>query len=126
MKGESRVLPAEPIDNDAKQPCRHGIGGSDLQFPASRISQEFKFIHARPQVVEYGGASLQQCAAVKRWFNTTRGASEQAQSHGVLQIGNDLRYDRLRDRKMFSGSRHAAPMHDGEKNLQVPQLELTT
>src|SRR5438445_5858242 len=104
MKGDSRMLLAEPIDNGAKEPCRHRFGGSDPQLPAGWISQEFEFTHAGPHVVEYGCTSLQQCAAIERGFNTTRGAIEQRHPHDVLQISNCLRYDRLRDCKMFSRS----------------------
>src|SRR5215469_13241777 len=54
------------------------------------------------------------------------GAVEQPHSDDMLQVGNRLRYDWLRDCEMFSGSRHAAPLCNCQKDLQLPQLELTT
>ena len=54
------------------------------------------------------------------------GPVEQPHSDDMLQIGNGLRYDWLRDCEMFSGSRHAAPLCNSQKDLELAQLELTT
>ena len=93
-----------------------------ILVPRRSDQPRFKLVHARPQVIKYGGTALQQCSPIERGFYTARAAIEQAHSDGMLQIGNDLRYDWLRDRKMFGRFRHAAPLRDGEKNLQVPQF----
>ena len=42
----------------------------------------------------------------------------------VLQVGDHFRDGGLGHRKLLGGLGHAAPMHDGEKNMKIAQLEV--
>jgi len=41
----------------------------------------------------------------------------------AFQIRNGLGNDRLGDRKTFGRSRHAFPLHHGEKNMHITQFQ---
>jgi hypothetical protein len=50
-------------------------------------------------------------------------AVDQADAERVLHLGDRLRHRRLRQIKLSSGFRHAAPAHDSVEQPQVAQLE---
>src|SRR4051794_40944988 len=48
---------------------------------------------------------------------------KQSHTHQIFKAGNRLRDDRLRYREMLSGLDHAALFDNGEKDVQMAQLE---
>ena len=48
---------------------------------------------------------------------------EQPDAKRTFHVPDYFGYRRLRHRKMLRRLRHAAPMHDGQKNVKIAQFE---
>src|SRR5262249_32215619 len=91
-----------------------------------RISEKLDVLDALAQLVERGKPALEQGLAIGRRLDPLAAAIEQADAERTLQVSDRLRYDRVRDRQAFGGSRHAAGLNDGEQDIDVPQFEAAT
>jgi hypothetical protein len=76
-----------------------------------------------PQLVEGGLSALEQGATVDRRLDPARIAIKQLHAEHLLEAGDNVRNGWLAQSELVCGSGHAARLHDGKKNLQVPELQ---
>ena len=94
---------------------------ADPDFADARVSQEFDFLNALPEVVECGLAIFQQRAAVDGRFNAARTAIQQAHAERVLQIRDHLRDGRLRNSEEGGRLGHAAGLINRKQHVEIAQ-----
>jgi len=68
--------------------------------------------------------ALEQCAAIDRGFDPALTSVEQADTESIFEIGNGLRYRRLRHGKLRGSLSHAAAARDCHQNIQIPKIEM--
>ena len=90
MERQTRILSRETIDHRGHKPRSHCLRTANAQLAGVRFGQEVELLDALTQLIEHGDAALQQCMAIDGGLNAVRTAIDQAQPHGVLDVGNRL------------------------------------
>ena len=71
-------------------------------------------------------AARKERTSVDRRLNPARATVKKPYAQGMLEIGNDLRYGRMRDTQLSSGLAEAARLHNREEDPQVAQPQSTS
>ena len=66
---------------------------------------------------------IEERTAVHGRLDTSPAAIEKTHTKRLFQATNGRRHDGLRDGKVMSRFRHAAPLYDREQDMQIAQLE---
>src|SRR5215471_12543428 len=111
------------FDHRGKYDASHEFGVSNRQLARSGIRKELDVPDALLQFVEGCEAALKQRLAIASGLDALWVAVKQPHPERVLKIGDHFRHGRLRDAEIRSCLRHAAALHDREKQMQVPQLQ---
>ncbi len=123
MKGHPRILSRQPM-NDRRIDCGYGVlAPSHAYLAYCRIGERRDVLHALPQFVEHGDASLDERAAIGCRLYALPAPVEQAHAEGVLQIGDRLGNGGLRHVEGTRRLAHAAGLNDGHENIDVAQSE---
>ena len=122
-KIDAWVLLPQPLHHGGAQAREQRFRAADPQLPRRGVGHELDLVHACSEIIENRDAAPEQGAAVRRRLDALGAAIEQADAEHVFEIGYHFRHDRLRDREMLGGSRHAAPFRHRHHDLQVLQLE---
>src|SRR5262245_62996910 len=75
---------------------------------------------------EHGRAAMDEGAAIGGRLDALRCAVEETHAERMLEVGDGLRDDRLRDGKPLRRLGHAPRLGDSEKDVQVAQLDAST
>ena len=102
--------------------CGEGVHASDPNFAGRGVGKKLDLLDALPQFIERGEPVLENGATIERRLDTLPAAFEKTHAERVLQIGNRLRHDRMRNRETLGSLRHAAALHGGEQNVHVAQF----
>ena len=122
VNGDSRVFPAQPVEHGRHHAHNDGIGRHDLHLADRRIGEELDFLHRLAELVEHGGAPVEQGAAIGRRLGAVAAAIKQADADRTFQIGDRFRDGRLRRIQELGCSAHAAGLHDRHQHVQVVKL----
>src|SRR5271168_2787512 len=87
-------------------------GAPDPQFSHRRIGQERDLLHASSQIIEHGGAAIEQYSAIDRCLDALGGPIEETDAERMLQVGNCFRYDRLRDGQLLRRPSHTSSLYE--------------
>ena len=88
MNNDARKAPRDSID-DGKHESRSQKGvTSDAHLAGRGVGQELNVLHAERQVVEYGQAAVEECAAILGWLNSLAIARDKPNAKNVLQLDN--------------------------------------
>lgn len=68
---------------------------------------------------------MDEGAAIGGRLDALRRAVEETHAKRMLEVGDGLRHDRLRDGEPLRRLGHAPRLGDGEKDVQVAQLDAT-
>src|ERR1700704_5813692 len=123
MNRDSWKAAPKLVKNGGEWPSNEGLIASDVDFTRCRIGQELNLFDTLSEFVEDGHASLDDCPPVSREFNTPSAAIQQSDAKRMFHVGYRFGYDRLRHRKLPCSFSHAAGLHHGQQNMQVPQFE---
>ena len=91
--------------------AKHGALRNDLERPDLEV------------LGRRSSAALEQRLAIPSGLDALWGAIKKSYPERVLKIGDYFRHGRLRDAEVRGCLRHAAALHDREKQMQVPQFE---
>ena len=83
----------------------------------------FKLLEPLPQIVEHGGAAVEQCTPVFCQLDTPAAAVQETLSDRMLQIGDRTRNRGLAGVEKLRPFSHAAGLCHGHQRLQVVQLD---
>ena len=121
-----RVSVGQAFDDRGHEPRHQGLCASDPQLPRRRIGQKLWSLHALLQFIEDRGAAIEQCSPEHRGFDAARTPIEQTHTKRMLQVRDGLRNDRMRNCQILRGFGNAAPFHNREQDVEVPQFDPTT
>src|SRR5262249_47558439 len=99
------------------------VGGADTDLARRRVGKELDVLHALAQVVEDGDAAFLQGETIERRRNAAPAAIDQPHAERVLQLGDRLRYGRLRDIEPARRLAHAAGVDQRGEDVEVAQLQ---
>ena len=121
MQSYAGISLREVLRDRGQHAGHRDLRAADAQFPGIGSGQEFELAQALPHLVEDGHAAFEQRLAIGGELDSLGAAVEQPDAQGMLQVGDGLGDDRVRDCEMRGGLRHAAPFGHGEHDMQVPQ-----
>src|SRR5262245_11281697 len=108
--------------SDRGQKARHDdIRAADCQIPGVGVGKELDLFQALPHFIEYGHSALEERASIGRELHTLRIAVKQPHAERMLQVRDRLGNDRMRNRKMRGGLRHAARFRHREYYMEVSE-----
>jgi len=119
---------ARPACGQRLHQCRRERRGdgrqhADLERRGSRAALAREQADALPQCEHARVGMRHEELRFARRLRAVPAALEQLHAENALQLGDRLRYGRLRDRQAFRGLLHAAQLRDREKALQMPELD---
>ena len=81
-------------------------------------------LHRLLELIKGIEPAIEQRAAVNGRLDPALTSIEQADSKGIFEIGNGLRYRRLGHGKLRGSLSHAAAARDRNQDIQVPKIEM--
>src|SRR5262245_47843532 len=107
-KYDARIAPREPVDDLGRETRGEWIHGTDSNFTGGRVGKKLDLLDALPQFIESGEPVLENRTTIERWLDALPAALEQAYTECMLQIGDGLGHDWMRNCEALGSLRHAA------------------
>ena len=101
------------------------FGAADGEFARCGVGEELDALEPLAHLVEYVDGRIEQCPSIRRRLNALGATVEQADAEGLLQLGNRLGDNGMRDGKPGGRFRHAASLGHREHDVKVAQTDAT-
>ncbi len=101
------------------------LGTADGEFTRRRVGEELDPLEPPAHLVEYVDGRLEQCPSIRRGLNPLGAAVEQTDAQRLLQLGNRLGDNRMRDGEPGGCLRHAAGFRHRKHDVQIAQTDAT-
>src|SRR5262249_50165535 len=102
----------EPIDHSRNETRSHRLGAPNADLSGRWVGQELDLFDPLPQVVERGDGPFEQSTAIQCGLDALGSAIEETDAERVLDVGDRLRYSRLRHRELRRCLPHATALRD--------------
>ena len=123
VKHHARVATVEPVHDRRNETRSEWMGTADPHLANPGIGQEFDVLHTLPQLIERGIAAAEHGAPICRKLDTTRISLQQTNAEGVLEFADRARDDGMGYGQLACRLGHAAELCDGDKDMQIAQLD---
>ena len=90
MKHDAWKAAGKPVDNRRHEGRGQNVVASDPHVASLGVGEEFNVLHALPQLVEDGDASLEQRSAIGRRLGAMAVAFKQAHAEHMFKVGDRL------------------------------------
>jgi hypothetical protein len=121
MNDDLRISTRQTINNRGQESRHQRLGAADVDFPHRGVSQKLDIPNSLPQLIEYHVPAFEQCVGVYCWLDTFRGPIEETYAKSIFKGSNCVGYGRLGHGEMFGRLRHAAPLNDSRKDVELAQ-----
>src|SRR5262245_40637671 len=87
------------------------------------MRQKLDVSHSLFQFIERHVSTFEQSLPVDRCFDAAWAPIEEPDANCSLQVRDNLRYSGLRHPKVLGALGHAAPLHNGEEDMEIAQFQ---